>query len=83
MQGTASSEEVRRMYNKSNNNRILLIAQMHRVIELLENENAMKLTVDGEYGYQTSNPILPELSNKFREIRRDSVRYMNEIGYGK
>lgn len=71
------------MDEKAENTRVLLIAQMRRAIELLESGNVTKTTIRDEYGYLYANRMLPELSNKLHEIRRDSVRYMREIGYGK
>lgn len=50
------------------NTRILLIAQMKRVIELLEDE---KIT---PYSY-----TLAEIERKLHEIRRDSIRYIQEL----
>lgn len=50
--------------------RILLVAQMKRAVELLESENFRR------YSYSKE---LAELDNKLLEIRRDSVRYINEV----
>lgn len=50
------------------NTRILLIAQMKRVIELLEGEELKP------YSY-----TFAEVEKKLREIRRDSIRYIQEL----
>ena len=54
------------------NTRILLIAQMKRAIELLEDDETT--TLMHWYG----NKNFAELSNKFHEIRRDSIRFIKE-----
>ncbi len=49
----------------SENTKLLLIAQMTRAIELLQQES------------QTGS-TKPELEKKLHEIRRDSIRYIKE-----
>ena len=61
---------------EKNNVRLLLIAQMKRAIEIMENdeelERDIKKNPDDCWSY--SNPNIPELKAKLREIRRDSIR---------
>lgn len=52
------------------NTRILLIAQMKRAIELLED-----LKILDAYSYKSG---FAELENKLHEIRRDSIRFSKE-----
>lgn len=56
------------MENKSENTRILLIANMKRVIELLEG-NTVK-SYGGEFA---------EFERKMHEVRRDSIRFGKEL----
>lgn len=51
------------------NTRVLLIAQMKRVIEILEDEKEIK----------SYSPELAEIDKKLHEIRRDSIRYIKEL----
>lgn len=58
----------------SDNTKVLLIAQMKRAIELLENEDV------GRGAYSSD---LAELDNKLHEIRRDSIRYVDWLRRGR
>ncbi len=58
----------------ADNTKVLLIAQMKRAIELLENGDVAR----GIY----SND-LAELDNKLHEIRRDSIRYIDGLRRGR
>lgn len=57
----------------TDNTKVLLIAQMKRAIELLEIE---------ELGRGIYSKDLAELDNKLLEIRRDSIRCVNQIRKG-
>lgn len=62
--------EIRRDRTIIENNCILLVAQMKRAIELLE---------DKDLGNSFYSKDLAELDNKLLEIRRDSVRFMKMV----
>lgn len=51
------------------NTRVLLVAQMKRVIEILEDEKEIK----------SYSPEIAEIDKKLHEIRRDSIRYIKEL----
>jgi len=51
-----------------NNTKTLLISQMKRAIELLEDDSINEF----------NSKELAELRNKLHEIRRDSIRFMKE-----
>lgn len=51
------------------NTRILLVAQMKRVIEILEDEKEIK----------SYSPEIAEIDKKLHEIRRDSIRFIKEL----
>ena len=51
-----------------NNTKTLLISQMKRAIELLEDDSINEI----------NSKELAELRNKLHEIRRDSIRFMKE-----
>lgn len=59
----------------ADNTRALLVAQMKRAIEILESEDM------GRFNYSYSNE-LAELDNKLLEIRRDSIRCINQLRKG-
>lgn len=58
----------------TNNTRTLLIAQMKRAIEILESQDLGRCIYSND---------LAELGNKLHEIRRDSVRYVNNLRKGR
>lgn len=60
----------RRNVTVIDSSRILLIAQMKRVIELLEKQNPERMIYSRD---------LAELDNKLHEIRRDSIRLMKMV----
>ncbi len=64
------------MNEKAENTRLLLIAQMKRVIELLESDGITKPMGDGKWWSVNKNHS--EMKTKLREIRRDSVRFVKE-----
>lgn len=51
------------------NTKVLLVAQMKRVIEILESDKEIK----------SYSPELAEIDKKLHEIRRDSIRYVKEL----
>lgn len=57
------------MNEQAENTRILLIANMKRVIELLE-KGELKTHYGSNYA---------EYERKMHEVRRDSIRYMKEL----
>lgn len=55
---------------KTEDTRMLLVLQMKRAIELLENADLEKFFWSKE---------VAELERKMHEIRRDSIRFMKEV----
>lgn len=59
------------------NTRTLLIAQMKRALELMENMEVKELKEPDFSPYFYEH--IAELENKLHEIRRDSIRFAKEV----